>query len=304
MSLNETTQPAETFAAPANWQAYLALCKPKVVLLIAFTAIVGMLLASPGIPDLRLLFLSLAGISLTAASGAAINHWMDRRIDEKMARTHNRPLPQGEITPSRALGFALLLGVLGLGLLAAQVNTLTTVLTALSLIGYAVIYTVYLKHATPYNIVWGGAAGATPPLLGWAAMTGQVGAEAIVLFAIIFLWTPPHFWALAIRRREDYARAGVPMLPVTHGIAFTKRQIVLYTAVLIVATLVPFAIGMSGPLYLTAALVLGLGFMRHVLRLLRGDDNAQAMATFKYSVQYLMWLFAAFLLDHVSTQVL
>ncbi len=303
MSLNETAQPGARLSALTNLQAYLALCKPKVVLLIAFTALVGMLLAVPGVPDVALLSVSLVGISLAAASGAAINHWVDRRIDEKMARTHNRPLPRGEISPSRALGFALALGALGLGLLAAQVNLLTTGLTALSLIGYAVIYTVYLKHATPYNIVWGGAAGAAPPLLGWVAMTGQVEAEAIVLFAIIFLWTPPHFWALAIRRREDYARAGVPMLPVTHGVEYTKRQIVLYTAALIIATLVPFAIGMSGLLYLVAALMLGAEFMRHAIGLLRGDDNAQAMAMFKFSVQYLMWLFAAFLLEHVLAHV-
>ncbi|MCP5036114.1 MAG: protoheme IX farnesyltransferase [Rhodobacteraceae bacterium] len=299
MSFNDEARPANPLSAAANWKQYLVLCKPKVVLLIAFTALVGMLLAVPGLPDLRLFFAALVGISLASASGAAINHWVDRRIDAKMARTFNRPLPQGEISPIRALGFALALGVAGLGLLAIEVNLLTTLLTALSLIGYAVIYTVYLKHATPYNIVWGGAAGATPPLLGWVAVTGTVGAEAFLLFAIIFLWTPPHFWSLAIKRRKDYARAGVPMLPVTHGVAFTKRQIVAYTVFLNIAALIPFAIGMSGLLYLGAAFWLGTGFLRQAFLLMRSDDDRQALHTFKFSVHYLMWLFAAFLGDHL-----
>jgi len=304
LSFNETARPGEAIAATVNWQSYLTLCKPKVVLLIAFTALVGMLLASPGLPDIRLFASALAGISLAAASGAAINHWVDRKIDRKMARTFTRPLPQGEIAPARALGFALGLAVVGLGILVIEVNLLTTLLTALSLIGYAVIYTVYLKHATPYNIVWGGAAGAAPPMLGWAAVTGSVDTGAILLFTIILLWTPPHFWALAIKRREDYARAGVPMLPVIRGVAFTKRQIVAYTIALIFATVLPFATGMSGPLYLVAALVLGAGFLRHALLLLATDDDAQAMATFRFSVQYLMWLFAALLGDHLLAMVL
>ncbi|MCP5087795.1 MAG: protoheme IX farnesyltransferase [Rhodobacteraceae bacterium] len=302
MSLNDAVQSAGTLGAQNNWRSYLALCKPKVVLLIAFTAAVGMLLASPGLPDIGLFAMALLGISLAAASGAAINHWVDRRIDEKMARTHKRPLPQGEISPAHALAFALLLGGAGLGLLAIEINLLTTGLTALSLIGYAVIYTVFLKHMTPYNIVWGGAAGAAPPLLGWIAVTGTLDPGAIILFAIIFLWTPPHFWALAIRRREDYARAGVPMLPVTHGVAFTKRQTLGYTIALAFTTTLPFAIGMSGLFYLVAALVLGAVFLHHAVGLLRTDDDARAMAMFKFSVQYLMFLFAALLADHFLNQ--
>lgn len=304
MPTDQTSQSSDVFHTKISWRSYLALCKPKVVLLIAFTALVGMLLASNAFPDLRLLFSALLGISLAAASGAAINHWVDRRIDEKMARTFSRPLPQGEILPSRALGFALLLGGVGLGLLFAETNPLTTMLTALSLIGYAVIYTVYLKHATPYNIVWGGAAGAAPPLLGWIAMTGTIGPEAVLLFAIIFFWTPPHFWALAIRRRKDYARAGVPMLPVTHGVSITKRQIMAYTTVLFVVSAFPYLIGMSGLLYLVAAIFLGAGFMWHAYRLLCGGDDAQAMKTFKYSVQYMMCLFAALLADHLLKAIL
>ncbi len=304
MSANETSQSSDTDYARISWRSYLALCKPKVVLLITFTALVGILLASSHLPDPRLLVSALLGISLTAASGAAINHWVDRRIDEKMARTHNRPLPQGDILPSRALGFALLLGAAGLGLLITETNGLTTMLTALSLIGYAVIYTVYLKHATPYNIVWGGAAGAAPPLLGWVAVTGAIELEAVLLFAIIFFWTPPHFWALAIRRREDYARAGVPMLPVTHGVPATKRQIMAYTLVLFVVSIFPYLIGMAGPVYLVLTVFLGMGFIWHAYRLLRGGDDAQAMNTFKYSVQYLMYLFAAFLADHLLKAIL
>lgn len=303
MSIDESVPAEESFSTP-TWQSYLTLCKPKVVSLIAFTALVGMLLANAGMPDLRLVVSALVGISLAAASGAAINHLVDRRIDRKMARTFNRPLPQGEIEPSRALGFALVLGAAGLGLLVFEVNTLTAILTALSLVGYAIIYSVYLKHATPYNIVWGGAAGAAPPLLGWVAVTGTVDIEAAVLFLIIFIWTPPHFWALAIKRREDYARAGVPMLPVTHGVTYTKRQIVIYTVALIVVTVGPFVIGMSGYLYLVSALVLGAGFLRHALKLLKTDEDEQAMVTFRYSVLYLMWLFAALLGDHVVTAVL
>ncbi len=304
MPADRTSQSSDVFVTQISWRGYLALCKPKVVLLIAFTALVGMLLASSGFPDPRLLFSALLGISLAAASGAAINHWVDRRIDEKMARTFNRPLPQGEILPSRALGFALLLGAAGLGLLLVETNLLTTLLTALSLIGYALIYTVYLKHATPYNIVWGGAAGAAPPLLGWVAITGSIGPEAILLFAIIFFWTPPHFWALAIRRREDYARAGVPMLPVTHGVSVTKRQILAYTTVLFVVSAFPYLIGTAGLVYLVPAMFLGAGFVWHAYRLLCGGDDAQAMKTFKYSVQYLMCLFAALLADHLLTAIL
>ena len=285
---------------PGLWRSYLALCKPKVVALIVFTALVGMLLADADLPPWRILIFGLAGIGLAAASGAAINHWVDRRIDQLMARTKSRPLPQGKIPPYLALIFAVGIGAIGLLMLVVEVNVLTAELTALSLIGYAVIYTMYLKHATPYNIVLGGAAGAAPPLLGWVAVTGHLQLEALSLFLIVFVWTPPHFWALAIKRREDYAKANVPMLPVTHGVEFTKKQIVLYVAVLIIVSMMPVVIHMSGVIYLVGALALGLRFLWHAVILYRSQSDTHAMQTFAFSINYLMLLFALFLADHYA----
>ncbi|MCP4074506.1 MAG: protoheme IX farnesyltransferase [Hyphomicrobiales bacterium] len=282
------------------WRKYLVLCKPKVIALIIFTALAGMLLADAGFPPFQTLFFGLIGIGLCAASGAAINHWVDQRIDQLMSRTFNRPLPRGEISPNRALIFALSIGTIGLAMLMVKINVLTAALTALSLIGYAVIYTMYLKHATPYNIVLGGAAGAAPPLLGWVAVTGHVNTEALLLFLIIFIWTPPHFWALAIKRRKDYAKAGVPMLPVTHGIEYTKIQIILYVGVLFIVTLIPGLIKMSGMIYLTGAIALGVGFIWHSIRLYRCKTDEHAMQTFAYSIHYLTALFGFFLLDHYA----
>jgi protoheme IX farnesyltransferase len=246
--------------APALWRRYLELTKPKVVALITFTAIVGTLLASPGIPPLDALLWGNAGIALAAACAATLNHVLDRRIDEQMARTRGRPLPSGALSERHALAFAALLGVTAMALLAFLVNLLTAALTFASLIGYAVIYTVWLKRATSQNIVIGGAAGAAPPVLGWAAVTNSVDPNALLLFLIIFVWTPPHFWALAIARRDEYAKAGIPMLPVTHGLAYTRLQVLLYTVLLTVVTLMPFLTGMSGLLYLAVALVLNARF--------------------------------------------
>lgn len=267
-------------------------------MLIVFTAMVGMLLASPeGVPLNALIFGTL-GIGLGAASGAAANHWVDRRIDEVMNRTQGRPLPSGDLSPNAALFFAIFLGVVSMAILELFVNSLTAVLTLLSLIGYAVIYTVYLKRTTPMNIVLGGAAGAAPPVLGWAAVTGDVPAEALLLFLIIFVWTPPHFWALAIKRREEYRRANIPMLPVTHGVAFTKQRILLYTIMLFVVSMFPFYIEMSGMLYLAGAIALGIGFLRHAVILYRTDSDAVAQKTFVYSILYLSLLFGFLLADH------
>ncbi len=303
MSIDHTAEIKSKISTPTSWRAYLALCKPKVVALIVFTALVGMLLVETSLPSLRVLIFGLSGIGLAAASGAAINHWVDRRIDMVMARTSKRPLPKGEMPPHHALAFAVGIGVIGLAMLAIEVNVLTAVLTALSLIGYAVIYTMYLKHATPYNIVLGGAAGATPPLLGWAAVTGQVNAESLLLFLIVFAWTPPHFWALAIKRRDEYARAGVPMLPVTHGVDFTKKQIVLYVAALIGITIMPTIIGLNGLVYLVGALIFGSRFLWHAVRLYISRTDAYAMPTFAYSIKYLMLLFGLMLLDHYSVGI-
>lgn len=285
--------------APINCKSYWALCKPKVVALIIFTAVVGMLLASPeGLLPWNALIFGTLGIGLGAASGAAMNHWVDHRIDGVMDRTNNRPLPQGDLPPYAALIFSIFLGILSSWILIAQVNNITAILTFLSLIGYAVIYTMYLKRTTPMNIVLGGAAGAAPPLLGWAAVTGDVPPEALLLFLIIFVWTPPHFWALAIKRREEYRKAGIPMLPVTHGVAVTKRQILLYTILLVVISVIPFFIQMSGLIYLCGALALGIGFLRYAIQLYRTDCDALAMKTFSYSIFYLSLLFTFLLVDH------
>lgn len=281
-----------------HWRDYVALCKPKVVLLIVFTALVGMLLSTPGLVPWQPLVFGLLGIGLAAASGAAINHWMDQRIDAVMARTRQRPLPQGQINSTSALVFALLLGVISMLLLVRYVNVLTAGLTLCALIGYAVIYTGYLKHSTPHNIVWGGAAGAAPPMLGWAAVTGEVSQEAFLLFLIVFIWTPPHFWALAIKRRDEYAKANVPMLPVTHGIPFTKLNVLVYCWLLLAVSLLPFVVNMSGVLYLISAIVLGIGFICRAWQLFRSEGDEYAMKTFGYSIFYLSTLFAFLLLDH------
>jgi len=285
----------------ASWTQYWNLTKPKVVLLIVFTAMVGMLLAAEGAPPLDILFFGMLGIGLAAASGAAINHVVDRHIDAVMDRTRKRPLPTGGLDQVQALVFAVSIGFVGILLLVAFVNALTAVLTFFSLVGYALIYTMYLKRATPQNIVLGGAAGAAPPLLGWTAVTGQVETEALLLFLIIFIWTPPHFWALAIRRREEYAKARIPMLPVTHGVEFTKVQILLYTILLFIVTLVPFLIQMSGLIYLAGAISLGIGFLYYAVRLyLDKTPNRIAMKTFGYSILYLSLLFAFLLTDHYA----
>jgi heme o synthase len=277
---------------------YFELTKPRVVALIVFTAVIGMFLAVPGIPPWQALVFGNLGIWLAASSAAAINHLLDRRIDEKMARTSHRPLPSGSLSGRQVLVFALTLGAISMLLLCVFVNWLTAVLTFFSLIGYAVIYTVYLKHATPQNIVIGGAAGAAPPVLGWAAVTGEVHAYALLLFLIIFVWTPPHFWALAIFRREDYARAMVPMLPVTHGVEYTRWQILFYTILLVLVTLLPYFSGMSGLFYLGGVLVLDAVFLYYAIRLMNPPNEAYAMKVFGYSIWYLMVLFAFLLIDH------
>lgn len=280
-------------------QGFLEITKPKVVLLLVFTAWVGMVLVPQGYFDWQKMIFALIGIGLASSSGAALNHLIDERIDAKMSRTGTRPLPSGRLSSREVLVSALLWGVLGIGLLVWQVNVLTAVLTAFALIGYALIYTVYLKHNTPLNIVWGGAAGAAPPLLGWVAMTGSVSFEAVSLFLIIFIWTPPHFWPLAIHRVDDYRRAGVPMLPVVRGIGHTKFQIVVYSWFLLAVTMLPFTLGMMGGFYLAAATALGAVFVIMAWRFYRADDNKLAMPLFGYSITYLMLLFAAMLIDRL-----
>ncbi len=294
--------------APVSWRRYLELTKPRIVALIAFTALVGTLLASPGWPPLRAVLWGTLGIALAAACAAAINHVLDRRIDEQMSRTRSRPLPRGQLTERGALLFAGALGVLAMVILSFLVNVLTAGLTFVSLIGYAVIYTAWLKRATPQNIVIGGAAGAAPPVLGWAAVTNSVDPHALLLFLIVFVWTPPHFWALAIARRDEYAGAGIPMLPVTHGIEYTRLQILLYSVLLLVVTLLPFITGMSGLIYLGSALLLGARFLYYAARLKFAPQPQPQlpMRLFRYSISYLMWLFAALLVDHYlpTTQLL
>lgn len=272
--------------------------KPKVVLLLVFTAIVGMVLSVPGMVPLQQTFFGILGIGLASASAAAINHVVDQRADAQMKRTSSRPIPMGSLTSAHVLMFAALLGVVAMVLLVAFVNVLTAVLTFLSLIGYACVYTMYLKRATPQNIVIGGVAGAMPPVLGWAAITGEVTAEPLLLFLIVFIWTPPHFWALAIHRRDDYAKVGIPMLPVTHGNQYTRVQILLYTILLILVTIAPYLIHMSGLLYLVAALGLGGWFLFHAIKLQNPDHEKEPIRMFVVSIKYLMGLFAALLVDH------
>ena len=281
-----------------HWRDYAELCKPRVVGLIVFTAVIGMFLATPGAVPLAILIPATLGIALAAGSAAAINHVAEHRIDALMARTKNRPLPQGGLNRTQALTFALFIGALAMVLLVAFVNVLTAVLTFTSLIGYAVVYTMYLKYATPQNIVIGGAAGAAPPVLGWTAVTGQVDPHALLLFLIIFAWTPPHFWALAIYRRDEYAKAQIPMLPITHGVDFTRKQILLYTIILTISTVLPFVTYMSGLVYLIGALALDAGFLYYAIAMLRDDDDQIAWAAFRYSIVYLTGLFFFFFLDH------
>ncbi|MCK5831571.1 MAG: heme o synthase [Methylococcales bacterium] len=281
-----------------SWKNYLELCKPKVVVLLVFTAIVGMLLSVPGIPPLENLIYGTIGIGLASSSAAAVNHFIDQKADAEMSRTQKRPLPSGELSSMNVLVFAGVIGLIAMIVLVVFVNTLTAVLTFLSLIGYAVIYTIYLKHMTPQNIVIGGAAGAAPPVLGWCAITGEIHPHALLLFLIIFVWTPPHFWALAVAKREEYAKANIPMLPVTHGSKFTRLQILFYTVLLLIVTLLPYLTGMSGLIYLFSALILGFVFIYFAIILMRNKDKETAMKTFFYSINYLMLMFAALLIDH------
>ena len=282
----------------ASWRDYYALTKPGVVQLLVFTAIVGMFMAVPGMVPWTALIGGRLGLGLAAAAGAVVNQILDQRIDAQMARTRNRPLPQGRIGERDALAFAMGLGLAGLAVLVLFVNGLTAALTFASLIGYAVVYTVYLKRATPQNIVIGGAAGAAPPVLGWTAVTGTVDPHALLLFLIIFTWTPPHFWALAIARRSDYERADIPMLPVTHGVDLTKSFVVYYTVLLILVTVLPYLTGMTGLLYLFGALLLDGGFLYYALKLKFAPFEDSPMATFRYSIWYLMALFSFLLIDH------
>ena len=283
---------------------YYELCKPRVVALIIFTAIVGMLLATPGMVPWQPLLFGTLGIGMAAASAAAINQIVDQRVDADMLRTSKRPLPTGHLTNTQALVFAGILGVTSMAILVLLVNPLTALLTLCSRIGYAFIYTMYLKRATPQNIVIGGAAGAAPPVLGWVAVTGHIDPNSLLLFLIIFAWTPPHFWALAIHRRDEYSKVNIPMLPVTHGVAFTRLQVLLYTIILVAVTALPFATQMSGWFYFTGAMILGGVFLSYAIKLLLGKDEKIAIKTFGYSILYLMLLFALLLVDHYVPLVL
>jgi heme o synthase len=282
----------------SGFQNFLALCKPRVTALIVFTAIIGMFLATPGMVPLGVLIAATAGIGMASGAAAAFNCLIEQKIDAKMARTRGRPLPTGQVTSSQTMIFATVMASTGLVILYSLVNPLTMWLTLATFIGYAVIYTVFLKPATPLNIVIGGLSGAMPPALGWAAVTGEVSAQALILVLIIFAWTPPHFWALALYRREEYAKSGLPMLPVTHGEAFTRLHILLYTIILTAVTLLPFAIGMSGLIYLAAAVLLDIGFMAYAIGLYKKYSDDLARRTFKFSILYLTLLFAALVVDH------
>ena len=279
-------------------RVFYALTKPRVVSLIVFTAVIGMFLATPGMVPPRLLLAATIGIALVAGAAAAINCLVEQKIDALMRRTRWRPLPRGEVSGAQTLAFAMLIGTAGLWILARYVNELTMWLTVGTFVGYAVIYTLVLKPATPQNIVIGGASGAMPPVLGWAAVTGEVSTDAMLLFLIIFAWTPPHFWSLALYRTEDYARAGVPMLPVTHGRDYTRLQVLLYTFILFGVSLLPYVVRMSGVVYLAAALALGVLFIAYALRIYFAYSDAVAQKTFRYSIAYLAFLFTALLVDH------
>ncbi|WP_163372268.1 heme o synthase [Endozoicomonas acroporae] len=287
-------------AGSAHWKDYLELTKPKVVALMILTSVIGMYLATPGWVPLDILFFGNLGIALCAGAAAVINHVVDRQIDTVMARTHNRPLATGRVEPLQAVIFAFIIGSLGMAMLFLLVNPLTAWLTFASLMGYAVVYTLILKRATPQNIVIGGLAGAAPPLLGWTAVAGQFEGHGLLLVLIIFAWTPPHFWALAIHRKEEYAKADVPMLPVTHGEAYTKLHILLYTIIMFMVTLLPFLTGMSGVIYLMGATILGARFLYWSIVLLRDSRPHAAIKTFRFSITYLMLLFVVLLVDHYS----
>ena len=280
-------------------RSYYHLCKPNVVLMMLITSLIGSLLATNASNFSPLLILvSLIGIGLCAASAAAINQVVDQKVDANMSRTSERPIPQGEISSSKAISFAIVIGLIGYAILYRYVNVLTAYLTIASLIGYAIIYTVFLKRATPQNIVIGGLAGAAPPLLGWSSITGSIDPNALLLVLIIFAWTPPHFWALAIHRKDEYAKENIPMLPVTHGISFTKLQIILYTIIMLLVSLFPYFVMMSGAFYLVSALVLGSIFLWYAFRLYGDDSNSFAMPTFQYSIYYIFLIFLALLIDH------
>ncbi len=291
---------ADSGAMPVRqcFAAYLEVCKPKIVVTIVFTAVVGMFLAVPGMVPVDILLAGAAGIGLGAAAGAAFNHAVERRVDAIMARTRNRPVVSGVLAPRTVMVFACILAVASAGVLLVWVNWLTAALTLVSTTAYAVVYTVWLKPATPQNIVIGGAAGAMPPVIGWAAVTGAVDPHALLLFLIIFAWTPPHFWALAIHRRSEYAAADVPMLPVTHGVEFTRLQILFYTLLLLVASLLPYVTRMSGVVYLAGAVIFGAGFVYYALALMFRDDSTLPMKTFGYSIVYLFGIFTCLLVDH------
>jgi protoheme IX farnesyltransferase len=282
-----------------GWRDYYELTKPRVVMLIVFTAIVGMFVSVPGWPGAMPLIFGTLGIALASSSAAVYNHILDARIDIQMMRTRGRPLPQGKLTEKSAITFATVLCIISMLILWFLVNSLTAILTFFSLIGYAVVYTAWLKRATPQNIVIGGAAGAAPPILGWTAVTNQIEAGALLMFLIVFVWTPPHFWALAIARKEEYAKVDIPMLPVTHGEAYTRLNILLYTILLALVTILPYLIGMSGIIYLLTAIVLDAYFLYYAIQMYRvPDDMELPMKTFRFSISYLGFLFAALLIDH------
>ncbi|MDP2228496.1 MAG: heme o synthase [Moraxellaceae bacterium] len=283
---------------PPLWRAYWELTKPGVVALLMVTAVIGMVIATPTLPPLRVLVLGSLGMALAMMASAAVNQIMDQRIDAIMARTHQRPLVQGRVNTRAALVFAAVLAALSMFILVTFINVLTAVLTFVGLIGYAFIYTLWLKRATPQNIVIGGLAGAIPPLLGWTAVTGEVHPHALLLVLIIFAWTPPHFWALAIHRRDEYAKADIPMLPVTHGLDFTKTSVLLYTVILLLTALLPYLTGMSGLIYLVGSSVLGAIFLLYAIRLKFQSDPKVPMQTFGYSITYLFLLFILLLVDH------
>ena len=285
-------------------RSYYELCKPNVVYMMLICAFVGMLLAEESVSSFRYLFVSLTGIACCAASAAAVNQVIDRNTDASMTRTDQRPLPQGELSPTHASVFALIIGILGALILYLYVNTLTMILTLASLVGYAFIYTVYLKRATPQNIVIGGLAGAAPPLLGWSSISNTIDPYALLLVLIIFVWTPPHFWALAIYRKDEYAKESIPMLPVTHGVTFTKLQIVLYTIILFIVSMLPYVVLMSGEIYLYSALILSTIFLYYSINLYFSNDDEDAMKTFQFSIYYIFLIFLALLIDHflISSQ--
>lgn len=285
----------------AHWRDYLELCKPKVVLMLVITAVIGMHLATTGFVPLPTLLAATAGIGLAACSAAVVNHVADQHIDKVMARTQRRPVAQGQVTTASALSFSAIMGVTSMVLLIAWVNTLTAVLTLLGLVGYAFVYTMFLKHATPQNIVIGGLSGALPPLLGWVSVTGSIDPGALLLLLIVFMWTPAHFWPLAIDKLSEYRDASVPMLPVTHGIEYTKNYIIFYTLAVIAVSVVPYIIGMSGPVYLVAALALGGWFLYHAVRLKVAPQPGAPRKTFYVSIYYLLYLFLALLVDHYLT---